>query len=86
MVEPITERIDIKEDVITTRILWLDGLEKGRNKGVNVDSKSRYIYIHGTAEEGLIGEPASLGCIRMKNMDVIKLFNRVRKGTQVLIY
>tara|TARA_B100001027_G_C16170901_1_gene286932 strand:- start:162 stop:770 length:609 start_codon:yes stop_codon:yes gene_type:complete len=86
VVEPITERIDIKEDVITTRILWLDGLEKGRNKGGNVDSKSRYIYIHGTAEEGLIGEPASLGCIRMKNMDVIKLFNRVRKGTQVLIY
>ena len=59
VVEPITERIDIKEDVITTRILWLDGLEKGRNKGGNVDSKSRYIYIHGTAEEGLIGEPAS---------------------------
>ena len=67
-------------------ILWLDGLEIGKNKGGNVDSKSRYIYIHGTAEEGLIGEPASLGCIRMKNTDVIKLFNRVRKGTQVLIY
>ncbi len=57
-----------------------------KNRGGNVDSKSRYIYIHGTAEEGLIGEPASLGCIRMKNADVIKLFNRVRKGTQVLIY
>ena len=50
---PITEKIDIKEDVITTRILWLDGLEIGKNKGGNVDSKSRYIYIHGTAEEGL---------------------------------
>ena len=86
VVQPIIEKIDIKEDVITTRILWLDGLEIGKNKGGNVDSKSRYIYIHGTAEEGLIGEPASLGCIRMKNMDVIKLFNRVRKGTQVLIY
>ena len=86
IVVPITEKIDIKEDVITTRILWLDGLEIGKNKGGNVDSKSRYIYIHGTAEEGLIGEPASLGCIRMKNTDVIKLFNRVRKGTQVLIY
>ena len=77
VVQPIIEKIDIKEDVITTRILWLDGLEIGKNKGGNVDSKSRYIYIHGTAEEGLIGEPASLGCIRMKNMDVIKLFNRV---------
>ena len=73
MVAPITEKIDIKEDVITTRILWLDGLEIGKNKGGNVDSKSRYIYIHGTAEEGLIGEPASLGCIRMKNADVICL-------------
>ena len=85
IVKPITEKIDIKEDVITSRILWLDGLELGRNRGGNVDSKSRYIYIHGTAEEGLIGEPASLGCIRMKNKDVIKLFNKVRVGTQVLI-
>ena len=49
VVAPITEKIDIKEDVITTRILWLDGLEIGKNKGGNVDSKSRYIYIHGTA-------------------------------------
>ena len=64
---------------------WMVWRKEG-NKGGNVDSKSRYIYIHGTAEEGLIGEPASLGCVRMKNMDVIKLFNRVRKGTQVLIY
>ena len=86
VIKPIIEKIDIKDDVITSRILWLDGLELGKNRGGNVDSKSRYIYIHGTAEEGLIGIPASLGCIRMKNKDVIKLFNRVREGTQVLIY
>jgi lipoprotein-anchoring transpeptidase ErfK/SrfK len=64
----------------------LDGLEIKRNKGGNVDSKSRYIYIHGTAEEGLIGNPASLGCIRMLNEDVIDLFKNVRVGTEVLIY
>lgn len=84
--EIISKPIDIEEDVITSRILWLDGLEIGRNKGGNVDSKSRYIYIHGTAEEGLIGKPASLGCIRMLNEDVIELFKNVKVGTQVLIY
>ena len=86
VIKPIKEEIDIPEDVITSRILWLDGLEIGKNKGGNVDSKSRYIYIHGTAEEGLIGQPASLGCIRMLNDDVIEIFNKVRVGTQVLIF
>jgi len=84
--EIISKPIDIEADVITSRILWLEGLEIGRNKGGNVDSKSRYIYIHGTAEEGLIGKPASLGCIRMFNEDVIELFKNVSVGTQVLIY
>ena len=86
VIEPIREQIDIPEDVITSRILWLDGLEEGINKGGEVDSKERFIYIHGTAEEGLIGKPASIGCIRMKNKDVIKLFNRVKENTKVLIY
>ena len=86
VIRPIKEEIDIPEDVITSRILWLDGLEEGINKGGNVDSKERFIYIHGTAEEGLIGKPASIGCIRMKNKDVIKLFNRVKENTKVLIY
>ena len=86
VMRPIKEEIDIPEDVITSRILWLDGLEEGINKGGNVDSKERFIYIHGTAEEGLIGKPASIGCIRMKNKDVIKLFNRVKENTKVLIY
>ena len=86
VIEPIREQIDIPEDVITSRILWLDGLEEGINKGGEVDSKERFIYIHGTAGEGLIGKPASIGCIRMKNKDVIKLFNRVKENTKVLIY
>ena len=86
VVVPIKDVIDIPEDVITSRILWLDGVEQGINKGGDVDSKKRFIYIHGTAEEGLIGKPASLGCIRMKNKDVIKLFNRVKENTKVLIY
>lgn len=73
------------QDVITTRILWLEGLEPGVNRGASVDSYERYIYIHGTPEEGLIGQPASIGCIRMKNADVIALFDEVDEGTLVLI-
>ena len=81
----ITRRVDIPEDIITTRILWLDGQEPGKNKGGNVDSHSRFIYIHGTAEEGLIGRPASHGCIRMKNKDVIELFDATPSGSLVYI-
>lgn len=72
-------------DNVTTRILWLDGLEPGLNKGGNVDSYERYIYIHGTDEEGRLGNPASHGCIRMRNADVIDLFNRVDENTLVVI-
>ena len=60
-------------------------MEEGKNKGKGIDSYMRYIYIHGTSEEGLIGEPASHGCIRMKNKDVIDLFKEVSIGTFVLI-
>ena len=81
----IKEPIDTEFDVVTSRILWLTGLEEGKNQGPGVDSKSRYIYIHGTAEEGLIGKPASDGCVRMYNVDVITLFNKVETNTQVLI-
>jgi hypothetical protein len=73
------------QDVITTRILWLEGLETGVNRGPGVDSRERYIYIHGTPEEGLIGQPASIGCVRMKNTDVIALFGEVDEGTLVQI-
>lgn len=72
-------------DNVTTRILWLDGLELGVNKGGNVDSYDRYIYIHGTDEEGRLGSPASHGCIRMRNQDVIDLFERVDENTLVVI-
>jgi len=72
-------------DYVTTRIMWLDGLEDGKNKGKGVDSYNRYIYIHGTHEEGLIGQKASHGCIRMFNSDVIELFSVVKKGTKVYI-
>ena len=74
-----------KTDDITSRILWLEGLEHGINKGENIDSYERYIYIHGTSEEGRIGIPSSHGCVRMKNKDVIDLYKEVSIGTFVLI-
>ena len=74
-----------KTDDITTRILWLEGLEQDKNKGDGIDSFRRYIYIHGTSEEGRLGSPASHGCIRMKNKDVFDLYNKVAIGTLVLI-
>ena len=82
----IKEPIDTDFDHVTSRILWLDGLEEGKNKGPGIDSRERYIYIHGTAEEGLIGKPASDGCIRMYNKDVIELFDLVDEKAQVWIY
>lgn len=73
------------EDHITSRILRLAGLQEGVNKGGLVDSYGRYIYIHGTPDEGLIGSPASHGCIRLKNADVIELYEYVPLGTEVEI-
>ncbi len=72
-------------DLITTRILRLEGLENGINKGKDVDSFQRCIYIHGTPEENLIRKPVSHGCIRMKNRDIIELFNRIKRNTLVEI-
>ncbi|HIO93016.1 MAG TPA: L,D-transpeptidase [Leucothrix mucor] len=74
-----------RADNVTTRILWLSGLEKGINKGGNVDSHRRYIYIHGTDEEGRLGSPASHGCIRMNNQAVIDLYKNIPLGTLVVI-
>lgn len=65
-------------DGVLSRILWLDGLECGLNQGGGVDSRSRYIYIHGTNQEHLLGQPASHGCIRMFNRDVVELFDFVK--------
>ena len=85
-VAPIyTDDTDVEDDLVTTRIMWLDGQEPGVNKGAGIDSHSRYIYIHGTQEEGLIGRPASHGCIRMKNQDVVDLFDKINVGTLVEI-
>lgn len=74
-----------KDDLITSRILWLDGMEPGLNEGGSVDSMQRGIYIHGTADEASLGTPSSHGCIRMLNSDVIALFDRVLIGTLVVI-
>jgi hypothetical protein len=72
-------------DLITSRILWLEGLEKDVNSGGRVDSKARHIYIHGTANERAIGTACSRGCVRMLNSDVIRLFDAVSTGTPVVI-
>jgi hypothetical protein len=70
---------------ITTRILWLEGLEPGFNRGGNVDSHARYIYIHGTGEEMTIGRPASCGCIHLAANDLVPLFDKLPIGTLVWI-
>jgi hypothetical protein len=70
---------------ITTRILWLAGLEPGFNQGGEVDTHARYIYIHGTAEQTSIGKPASHGCIHMADNDLIPLFDLLPVGTLVWI-
>lgn len=74
-----------QEDQITSRILWLRGMEPGFNQGGERDSFDRYIYIHGTSDEQRIGKPVSAGCVRMRNDDVIELFDRVEVGDVVLI-
>ncbi len=73
------------EDLVTSRVMWLKGLEKGKNLGSGVDSYKRYIYIHGTPEESKIGSKASHGCIRMLNKEVIELFDLVNENTPVEI-
>lgn len=74
---------ELPEDVITSRIMWLEGMEPGRNRGGHVDTYNRYIYIHGTSDEASIGSPTSIGCIRMLNEDVVELFRLVEPGTEV---
>ncbi len=83
--ECIEAGVELPEDVITSRIMWLEGMEPGRNQGGYVDSYQRYIYIHGTSDEDSIGTPASIGCIRMLNKDVVELFRLVEPGTEVMI-
>jgi L,D-transpeptidase YbiS len=72
-------------DWILTRILWLSGKEIGKNRLGNVDTMQRYIYIHGTPDSTEIGKPGSHGCVRMRNADMIALFDLVTVGTRVFI-
>lgn len=74
------EPVPPTDDLVLSRILWLDGLEEH-----NANTRKRYIYIHGTNHEEEIGRPASHGCIRMKNADLIALFDQVPRGTEVVI-
>ena len=72
-------------DWILTRILWLAGTEPGRNAGGEVDTKSRYIYIHGTPDDTDMSVPGSHGCVRMRNADITELYELVPPGTAVVI-
>ena len=78
-------RFPERKDWILTRILWLSGLEPGVNLDGDVDTARRYIYIHGTPDTAQMGQPGSHGCIRMRNVDIIDLFDRVNEGTLVTI-
>lgn len=75
-----------KRDWILTRILWLGGLEPGKNRYGKVDTTWRYIYIHGCPDHLIDGTPGSHGCIRMKNLDLVDLFDRVNVGLKVFIH
>lgn len=74
-----------QRDWILTRILWLSGLEAGKNRLGNVDTMRRYIYIHGCPDEDVMGVPSSHGCVKMRNQDVIELFDRIAVGARVII-
>ncbi len=82
---PALRRRFPQRDWILTRILWLGGLEPGKNRFGSVDSLRRFIYIHGTLDDEPMGIPASHGCVRMRNRDIVELFARVAVGTRVLI-
>ena len=75
-----------QRDWILTRILWLSGLEVGKNRLGQVDTMRRYIYIHGAPETSAFGTPCSHGCIRMKNKDIMELFEQVAVGSMVNIH
>jgi lipoprotein-anchoring transpeptidase ErfK/SrfK len=72
-------------DWMLTRILWLSGCERGRNRLGEVDTMRRYIYIHGAPDTAEMGEPGSIGCIRMRNADIVELFELVPPYTEVVI-
>ena len=86
--EVYSEQLDAQNpsrDWILTRIMWLCGNELGRNRGENVDTMRRYIYIHGAPDSHQMGTPSSHGCVKMHNDDIIQLFDRVDIGCEVII-
>ena len=80
-----TSQPEFADAKITTRIMWLEGHEPGFNRGGNLDSHARYIYIHGTADQASIGKPTSCGCIHLADGDLIPLFDQSPVGTLVWI-
>ncbi len=74
-----------QRDWILTRILWLSGLEIEKNRLGKVDTMRRYIYIHGCPDDDMMGVPSSHGCVKMRNSEMIELFDRVAVGTRVII-
>ncbi len=79
-----------EDNLITSRILWLDGMEVGKNKGIDVegrvvDTRSRFIYIHGTNQNAKLGTPNSHGCVLLSDQDIIRLFAETKTGVPVLI-
>jgi L,D-transpeptidase YbiS len=83
--QPALRELHPERDWILTRILWLSGTEEGKNKGGDVDSHDRYIYIHGSPDDVAMGQPGSRGCVRMRNNEVIELFELIEIGTKVVI-
>jgi hypothetical protein len=79
-----------EDNLITSRILWLDGLEAGLNQGTDaqgriVDTRRRFVYIHGTNQADMLGRPNSHGCVLLSDADIIRLFAQVPVGTKVLL-
>ena len=74
-----------KRDWILTRVIWLKGLETGKNLGGHCDTQSRYIYIHGTHDESSLGREGSHGCIRMANKDIVELYDFISLNTPITI-
>jgi L,D-transpeptidase YbiS len=81
----VLARAHPERDWILTRILWLSGLEPGFNRYGDVDTMRRFIYIHGMPDTEACGTPGSIGCIRMRNDDIVELFDRVDVGTTVVV-
>lgn len=84
--QPSMRDLHPNRDWILTRILWLSGCQPGFNRLGGVDTMRRYIYIHGTPDEVMLGKPGSAGCIRMRNQDVLALYDTVSVGTNVTIH